>query len=51
LPNVVLLPHIAGAITNGCKRMGRSIVDQILEFAQEKTMHGEITEEQWKIMA
>jgi phosphoglycerate dehydrogenase-like enzyme len=51
LPNVVLLPHIAGAITNGCKRMGRSIVDQILEFAEGKTMHGEITEEQWKIMA
>ena len=51
LPNCVLLPHIAGAITNGCKRMGRSIVDQILEFADGKTMHGEITEEQWKIMA
>jgi phosphoglycerate dehydrogenase-like enzyme len=51
LPNCVLLPHIAGAISNGCHRMGRSIVDQIAEFAAGKTMHGEITEEQFAIMA
>ena len=51
LPNCVLFPHIAGAITNGCRRQGRSIVDQILEFQDGKTMHGEITEQQWKIMA
>jgi hypothetical protein len=51
LPNCVLLPHIAGAITNGCRRMGRSIVDQILEFGNGKTTHGEITGDQWKIMA
>jgi len=51
LPNCVLLPHIAGAITNGCRRQGRSIVDQIIEFQNGKTMHGEITEQQWKIMA
>ena len=51
LPNVVLLPHIAGAVGNGCLRMGRSIVDQLLEFADGKTMHGEITREQWQRMA
>ena len=51
LPNCVLLPHIAGAITNGVRRQGRSIVDQVMEFAEGKTMHGEITNEQWVIMA
>jgi phosphoglycerate dehydrogenase-like enzyme len=51
LPNCVLLPHIAGAINNGCRRQGRSIVDQILEFDAGKTLHGEISEPQWKIMA
>ena len=49
LPNCVLLPHIAGAITNGVRRQGRSIVDQVMEFAEGKTMHGEITNEQWVI--
>jgi len=51
LPNCVLLPHIAGAITNGCRRQGRSVVDQILEFQEGKPMHGEIGEQKWKIMA
>jgi phosphoglycerate dehydrogenase-like enzyme len=51
LPNCVLLPHIAGAISNGCRRQGRSIVDQIFEFESGKTMHGEIVGAQWKIMA
>lgn len=51
LPNVVLLPHIAGAIGNGCLRMGRSITDQIYEFDAGQPLHGEITEAQWKVMA
>jgi phosphoglycerate dehydrogenase-like enzyme len=51
LPNCVLFPHIAGAVNNGCKRQGRSVVDQILEFQQGKTMHGEISREHWVIMA
>jgi phosphoglycerate dehydrogenase-like enzyme len=51
LPNCVLFPHIAGAISNGCFRQGRSVVDQLLEFADGKTMHGEVTEEQFRIMA
>ena len=51
LPNCVLTPHIAGAISNGCQRMGRSIVDQIFEFADGKKTHGEIRREQFEIMA
>ncbi|HTL30099.1 MAG TPA: hydroxyacid dehydrogenase [Tepidisphaeraceae bacterium] len=51
LPNCVLFPHVAGAISNGCFRQGRSVVDQLLEFAAGKTMHGEVKEEQFRIMA
>ncbi len=43
LGNVILTPHIAGALTNGTQRMGRSAIEQILEFARGETMHGEIT--------
>ncbi len=43
LPNVILTPHISGALTNGCQRMGRSAVEQVLEFARGELMHGEIT--------
>ncbi len=51
LPNVVLTPHLAGAVGNGCRRIGRSIVDQVLEFAAGKPMHGEISARQWAILA
>jgi len=43
LRNVILTPHIAGALTNGSRRMGRSAVEQILEFARGEVMQGEIT--------
>lgn len=51
LPNVILLPHIAGAISTGCRRQGRSAVDQLLEFASGCPMRGEITRERFEVMA
>ncbi len=51
LPNVVLTPHLAGHASNGRFRQGRSVVDQVLEFAAGKVMHGEITAEAFKRMA
>ena len=51
LPNVMLLPHIAGALTTGCLRQGRSVVDQLLEFSAGEMMSGEIKAEQFAIMA
>lgn len=51
LPNVVLLPHIAGALTTGCRRQGRSVVDQLLEFAHGMPMQGEITRSKFAVMA
>lgn len=51
LPNVILLPHIAGAISTGCLRQGRSTVDQLLEFLRGETVHGEVTRERFATMA
>lgn len=51
LPNCILTPHLAGAVANGCLRIGRSIVDQILELAEGKPMHGEFTRSQAAILA
>lgn len=50
LENCVLLPHIAGAVSNGCLRLGRSVVDQIEELSRGAKMHGEVTEAQVAVM-
>jgi len=51
LPNVVLLPHIAGAISTGALRQGRSVVDQLIELRSGKPMHGEISKANFELMA
>lgn len=43
LPNVVLTPHLAGHASNGCFRQGRSALDQVLQFASNRRMPGEVT--------
>lgn len=43
LPNVILTPHISGALANGSFRMGRSAVEQVLELVRGEVMHGEIS--------
>jgi len=51
LPNVVLLPHIAGAISNGCYRQGNDTIAQLYEWKQGHPMHGELTEARMAVMA
>lgn len=51
LPNVTLLPHIAGAISTGNFRQGSSTVDQLLELLGGQTMSGEINYDQFIFMA
>ncbi len=43
LPNVVLTPHLAGALNNGCQRMGRSAIEQLLACERGELMSGEVT--------
>lgn len=51
LPNVVLTPHIAGAVTNGCFRQGAMVVDQLLELATGKPVRGAISQQRLATMA
>lgn len=51
VPNVVLTPHIAGATSNGCRRLGRSAVDQLLLFTRGQRPSGEITAQRLATMA
>ncbi len=51
LPNVMLLPHVTGPVTNGRLRQGRMVTDQLLAFAANTPVPGEITSAQAKIMA
>ncbi|MCC6683041.1 MAG: hydroxyacid dehydrogenase [Phycisphaeraceae bacterium] len=50
LPNCVITPHIAGAISNGCYRMGRSSIDQLLAFARNQTLSGHIDQDSIAIL-
>lgn len=42
LPNVVLTPHIAGAVTNGLARIGGHICEELTRFANGEIMRTEI---------
>ena len=43
LPNVILLPHIAGAVNNGLHRIGKYAVNEITKFLNNESLSGEVT--------
>ena len=51
LPNVVLTPHIAGALDEECQRMGQTMVDELRRFLAGEVMEYEITKERAKFLA
>ena len=51
LPNVVLTPHIAGAIGNERQRLGRLIVDEIERFVAGKPLQHSLTLESLRYQA
>ncbi len=51
LPNVVLLPHIGGAVTNGCKRMGKFAVEEAERLYRGEKLLGEVDLSKLSIMA
>ena len=51
LSNVVLTPHIAGALDEECQRMGQTMVDELHRFLAGEVMEYEITEERAKFLA
>lgn len=51
LENVVLTPHIAGSLSNECKRMGDYMVEELKRFIKGEKLMWEITKEKSLIMA
>lgn len=51
LPNVILTPHIAGAVNNGLYRIGKYAVEEILAYVKGEKMDGEVFENKLSILA
>jgi phosphoglycerate dehydrogenase-like enzyme len=51
LPNVVLLPHIAGALNNGLLRIGAHVTSELERFFAGEELATEVKQEQLAILA
>jgi phosphoglycerate dehydrogenase-like enzyme len=51
LPNVVLLPHIAGAVNNGLMRMGAHVASELERFFTGQELTTEVEKEQLSSLA
>jgi phosphoglycerate dehydrogenase-like enzyme len=51
LPNVILTPHIAGAVNNGLYRIGKYAVKEIQAYVKGEKMDGEVFENKLSILA
>ncbi|MCU6707579.1 hydroxyacid dehydrogenase [Paenibacillus sp. J5C_2022] len=51
LPNVVLLPHIAGSVNNGLYRLGAFTIGDLQRLLNGEPMRGEVTEAQLHTIA
>lgn len=51
LPNVILTPHIAGAVNNGKRRIAAYVIDELERFQQGLPMHGEVNLGNLHVMA
>lgn len=51
LPNVVLTPHIAGALGGECRRLGRMMVEELDRYLRGADLQGEVRQEQAALRA
>lgn len=51
LPNIVLLPHIAGAVNNGKHRIGKFAVEEVFRFQNGLPLTGEVNLESLHVLA
>lgn len=51
LPNCIVIPHIAGAVNNGLKRLGQFAVEELKRFANGAPLLGEVKPEQLEVLA
>ena len=51
LPNVMITPHLAGAMGNERRRLGSFVVDEMLRYLNDRPLKGEVKEELLTIQA
>ena len=51
LPNVVLTPHIAGALGAECQRLGELVLDELGRYLRDEPLRHEVRREQIDILA
>lgn len=51
LPNVVLTPHIAGAMETECRRMSQAMIAELKRFLNDEPLHWQVTRERASILA
>lgn len=51
LPNVFLTPHIAGSMGNECRRLGRTMVEELERYLCGEPLHHAVRREQAMLMA
>lgn len=51
LPNCILLPHIAGSVNNGVRRLGQFSIDELKRFIAGEALEGEVLQEQMASLA
>jgi phosphoglycerate dehydrogenase-like enzyme len=51
LPNVIVTPHIAGAVGTECQRMGRYMVEELTRYLRGDALQWGITEQKAKVLA
>ncbi len=51
LHNVILTPHIAGAMGEECRRMGRFMVDELRCYLNGERLRGQLKREAYQVMA
>lgn len=51
LPNVTLTPHIAGSMDNECRRMGRTMVEELSRYLNDEPLQWEISKERAQRLA
>ncbi|GAA3402402.1 hydroxyacid dehydrogenase [Paenibacillus hodogayensis] len=51
LPNVILIPHIAGAVNNGKQRLGRFVADEIGRYLAGEALEGEVNLQNLHVIA
>ncbi len=51
LPNVVLTPHIAGCVETECRRLGRTMVEELGRYLRGEPMAWSISRDRAQLMA